>query len=153
MARCTAIAAIGIDAEPNAPLPSGVLAAIVATDEERKWATRPASVCRDKLLFSAKEAVFKAWFPLTRRWLGFDEVELSAISDRGTFGIRFLVSEPDAHTDRLNVFEGRWTWTAHLILTAVTVRRVLSHPVTNTPIVHEAGVGRDRRERVGRDRR
>jgi len=24
----------------------------------------------DRLLFSAKESVYKAWFPLTGRWLG-----------------------------------------------------------------------------------
>jgi 4'-phosphopantetheinyl transferase EntD len=27
----------------------------------------------DRLLFCAKEAVYKAWYPLTRQWLSFDD--------------------------------------------------------------------------------
>ena len=30
-----------------------------------------------RLLFSAKEAVYKAWYPLTGRWLGFEEARLT----------------------------------------------------------------------------
>jgi 4'-phosphopantetheinyl transferase EntD len=29
--------------------------------------------CWSRTLFSAKESVYKAWFPLTRRWLGYNE--------------------------------------------------------------------------------
>ncbi|CAL9516847.1 4'-phosphopantetheinyl transferase Npt [Streptomyces sp. enrichment culture] len=31
----------------------------------------------DRLLFSAKEAVYKAWFPATRRWIGTAAVEVA----------------------------------------------------------------------------
>src|ERR687895_622101 len=38
----------------------------------------------DRILFCAKEAVYKAWFPLTRRWLEFADVAVSLDRD-GTF--------------------------------------------------------------------
>ena len=36
----------------------------------------------DKILFSAKESVYKAWFPLTGRWLGFEDAELAPAAGR-----------------------------------------------------------------------
>ena len=47
-------------------------------------AVRP-EVCWDRLLFSAKESVYKAWFPLARRWLGFDEACITIDTAGGTF--------------------------------------------------------------------
>ncbi|HEY9378233.1 MAG TPA: 4'-phosphopantetheinyl transferase superfamily protein, partial [Jiangellaceae bacterium] len=74
--RC--VSAIGIDAEPDAPLSDGVLD-IVATSAERDRlaGTKPApdSPNWDRLLFSAKEAVYKAWFPLVGEWLDPQEAE------------------------------------------------------------------------------
>ncbi len=55
-------AALGIDAEPEAPLPPGVLPAISTRRERAKlrWAgLRIGTVAPDRLLFSAKEAAFK----------------------------------------------------------------------------------------------
>jgi len=67
-----AVAAVGIDAEPNLPLPGGLLAA-VASRAERGWLadrmTTAPWVCWDRLVFSAKESVYKAWFSLTGRRL------------------------------------------------------------------------------------
>jgi hypothetical protein len=63
------IFAIGIDAEPDAPLPDGVLH-LIATPAEQDHLPmtqlQPDSPNWDRLLFSAKESVYKAWFP-TRR--------------------------------------------------------------------------------------
>ena len=55
---------------PTTPLPDGVLGDI-ALPEERRWiagrARRPIPASSwDRLLFSIKESVYKAWFPLTR---------------------------------------------------------------------------------------
>jgi 4'-phosphopantetheinyl transferase EntD len=35
------------------------------------------AVCWDGVLFSAKETVYKAWFPLTHRWLGFEQASIT----------------------------------------------------------------------------
>jgi 4'-phosphopantetheinyl transferase EntD len=80
VARVAEIATIGIDAEPHSPLPEGVLDAILATAAERRAVTdlarRVPQVSWDRLLFSAKETVYKAWYPYHHRMLAFEEAEL-----------------------------------------------------------------------------
>ena len=74
---------VGIDAEPHGPLPDGVLDAIALARGAAalaRLAARP-DVRWDRLLFSAKESVYKAWFPLTRRWLGFEAEGLNVTVD------------------------------------------------------------------------
>ncbi|WP_163550225.1 4'-phosphopantetheinyl transferase family protein [Candidatus Frankia nodulisporulans] len=71
---------LGIDAEPNEPNPPGVTHEITVADEADRLAALTAShpaVRWDRLLFSAKESVYKAWFPLAQRWLGFEDAHLS----------------------------------------------------------------------------
>lgn len=74
VARSDTIRAIGIDAEPDEQLPDEVLAHITV-DQERAWlaATPHSTVHWDRILFSAKESVFKAWFSGTRQWLDFTD--------------------------------------------------------------------------------
>ena len=65
---------IGLDAEPHGPLPSGVLPVVASAAEQALLAELAAAdpqVHWDRLLFSAKESVYKAWYPLTGQWLGF----------------------------------------------------------------------------------
>ena len=55
--------ALGLDAEPNEALPDGVLDMIALEDEKARLAELTAAapaVCWDRLLFSAKESVYKA---------------------------------------------------------------------------------------------
>ena len=68
------ILSIGIDAEENLPLPEGVLD-LIAIDQEQAVISNmnQTSIHFDRLLFSAKEAVFKAWYTLTREWLEFSD--------------------------------------------------------------------------------
>lgn len=121
VARAADLASIGIDVEPNAPLPEGVLS-LVARNEDLPLpdSVRRTGVAVDRLLFSAKESVYKAWFPLAQRWLGFEDATVRLRAD-GTFTTRILV---DARTDRghtLSHLEGRWTTDRGLIGTAVVV--------------------------------
>lgn len=95
---------MGLDAEPARPLPAGVLrqialpAELAVVDAMRaaghEWA--------DRLLFCAKEATYKCWFPITRRWLGFEEAQIEIRAD-GTF-TSHLLSRPTP----VPFFEGRW---------------------------------------------
>ncbi len=114
--RSDAFAAIGIDAEPHAPLPDGVLAR-VASESERaalaRLAARAPEFCWDRMLFSAKEAVFKAWSPATGRWLGFTDAELELGLD-GRFAARLLVAGP------LTAYRGLWAVSRGVLVTAVT---------------------------------
>jgi 4'-phosphopantetheinyl transferase EntD len=87
VARSGDLAAVGIDAEPHAALPGETLD-LVLRDEERArllvLADARPDLHWDRILFSAKEAVYKAWFPLTRRWLDFADVSTTLHLD-GTF--------------------------------------------------------------------
>jgi 4'-phosphopantetheinyl transferase EntD len=124
VARSTDLATIGMDAEPNEPLPDGVLD-LVSDESERAWigelrASAP-QVSWDRLLFSAKESVYKAWFPLTRRWLDFAEATLTVDAAAGTFHARLLVDGETTSGAKLTGFDGRWLTRNGLVLTAIAV--------------------------------
>jgi enterobactin synthetase component D / holo-[acyl-carrier protein] synthase len=123
-ARCTEIVTVGIDAEPHAPLPDGLLGDIARAEEipalERLRRESPA-VHWDRLLFSAKESVYKAWFPLARRWLGFEDAVLTLDPLACTFDARLLVPGPSLAGTQLQGFSGRWAVRDGLLLTAVAL--------------------------------
>lgn len=144
VARSGDLLAIGIDAEPDGPLPDGVLDVVslpAERDRLRALAQARPAVHWDRVLFSAKESVYKAWFPLARRWLGFDEAEITLSSAEGTVdggvdgsaegtvdgaagGIveaRFLVPGPVIAGQPLAGVTGRWLARDGLVLTAITV--------------------------------
>lgn len=115
---------IGIDAEPNAPLPDGLLADIARPEERpalRALSQTKPAVCWDRLLFSAKESVYKAWFPLARRWLGFEDAVVTIDRD-GSFAARLLVPGPVVAGRPLSGFTGRWLCEDGLVATAIARR-------------------------------
>ncbi|MDW3847102.1 4'-phosphopantetheinyl transferase superfamily protein [Micromonospora sp. BRA006-A] len=120
------LAGLGIDAEPHEPLPDGVAGVVtVAGEPERLAALSAADPAThwDRLLFSAKESVYKAWYPLTGRWLGFEEAELTVDPD-GRFTARILVDGTRADGGPpLDVLDGHWLVAGGLLLTAVAVPR------------------------------
>jgi enterobactin synthetase component D / holo-[acyl-carrier protein] synthase len=119
VALATDVAAIGIDAEPDQVLPAGLIEA-VATGPERAWirqlAAAAPAVCWDRLLFSAKEAACKLWYPLTGQWLGLHDVVIRP-AVAGTFAVR--PGGPGAGT-RQSPMTGRWMARDGLIITAIT---------------------------------
>lgn len=123
VANDTEITTIGVDAEPSDGLPDGVFDAIARPEEhdpvKRLIANAP-DVHWDRLLFSAKESVYKAWFPLTRRWLGFEDASLELAED-GTFTARLLVDPPEVNGAPLTSFEGQWFSKNGLIVTAIAL--------------------------------
>ena len=77
------------------------------------------SVHWDRLLFSAKESVYKAWFPLARKWLGFEEADVVFRPD-GTFSAELIgtsTSVPDG--TEITGFDGRWLARDGLAITAI----------------------------------
>lgn len=114
---------VGIDAEPAGTLPEAVVRR-VALDQEQFWlrelAVAHPAVPWDRLLFSAKEAVYKAWYPLTGKWLGFLDVLITFHQDC-TFDARLLVPGPTLVDHCLNGFAGRWLARDGLVLTAIAV--------------------------------
>ncbi|QFQ99383.1 4'-phosphopantetheinyl transferase superfamily protein [Streptomyces phaeolivaceus] len=113
--------ALGIDAEPDLPMTDGMLEAIALPEErEQNGALRRlhAGVSWDRLLFCAKEVVYKVWSPLTGTWLGFDEAVIT-IAPGGTFRARILKAAPEG--DVPTTLDGRWTADRGLLLAATHV--------------------------------
>jgi 4'-phosphopantetheinyl transferase EntD len=102
---------IGIDAEPHLALPADVLRAVARPGELAALAALPANgTAWDRVLFSAKESAYKAWFPLAR-----GEVLATGIDVR---------LQPEGVFDAViadRVMRGRWTVTSTLVHTAVSV--------------------------------
>jgi 4'-phosphopantetheinyl transferase EntD len=132
LARATDLLSLGIDAEPHGPLPNGVLASVTLpaeADRLRTLAGTHPDVHADRVLFSAKESVYKAWFPLTGAWLDFTEADIEIrVADNGTappphgdFRAELLVPGPLVNGRRLGHFEGRWAVRRGLVITTVTV--------------------------------
>ena len=111
LVRATDLASLGIDAEVHAPLPENVLPSVALpaeADRLRGLAAERPDIHWDRLLFSAKESVYKAWFPLTGKWLDFMEADIELTAD-GTFRAALLVPGPRVGSRRLSHFDGRWT--------------------------------------------
>ncbi|MFI0469938.1 4'-phosphopantetheinyl transferase [Saccharopolyspora sp. 5N102] len=119
VARAADLASVGVDAEPDAPLPDGVLEAIARPEELDLLRRLPAGPHWDRLLFSAKESVYKTWFPLTRTWLDFAEASIELHPDGGTFHARLLAESPAAAGPPLREFHGRWLAAGGLVVTAI----------------------------------
>ena len=113
-------AGIGIDVEPAVPL-SAAVQELIVRDEERRFAFGVYS----KVLFSAKEAALKTWYPLGFR--GFDVSDISVACDvesaaerrgedaRGTFTAR-IPTMPDAP-----VLPGGWAIGGGFVATAASL--------------------------------
>lgn len=118
------LASVGIDTEQNGPLPDGVEELITVREELAMLAALARAFPTThwgRLLFSAKESIYKAWYPLTGRWLGFEEARLT-IDPVGTFAGRLLVNGGRADGEPpLTELRGRFLVTDGLIATAVTV--------------------------------
>jgi 4'-phosphopantetheinyl transferase EntD len=105
------------------PLPPGVIELVAMPTERRHLAdlhgVHP-EVRWDTVLFSAKESVYKAWFPLTFRWLGFTDAAIEINDACGTFTAH-LVEDAILDDRSLARISGRWLVKRGLVLTAVTV--------------------------------
>lgn len=120
VARQSDLRSLGIDAERNVLLPPGVLR-LTCTERERGQLPSLAGVSVPALIFSAKESVYKAWYPLARRWLDYLDAEVDVDVASGRFRARLLVEPPPACGLPGNVFEGRFAFTAEHVFTAVAV--------------------------------
>jgi 4'-phosphopantetheinyl transferase EntD len=116
---------VGIDAEPHAVLPNGVLPAVSIPIERHELSKLPGGIHWDRILFCAKEATYKAWFPLTYRWLGFEDAhitfEVDAGGTSGGFVSRILIDPAARQGPPLNEFVGRWSVADGLVLAAIVL--------------------------------
>ncbi len=111
-ARRSGVLSIGVDIHPAEPL-SGQMHDFVGVPRELQSAPALASLgMAASVLFSAKESVFKAWFPLTGTWLEFEDV-LIRLRDDGTF----TVDRPATP----GAWHGRWQASGGMVRSAATI--------------------------------
>ncbi len=122
VARSDRLRGIGIDAEPHAALPHPACDLVLRGEERTRLGTLVEAgpdLHWDRILFCAKEAVYKACFPSTRRWLDFADISMTLHAE-GTFQARLLVSEPRINADR-DGLAGRWMVDRGLVVAAASV--------------------------------
>jgi 4'-phosphopantetheinyl transferase EntD len=124
LARAGDLAGVGIDAEPHLPLPAGVLGEIARAEELPLLAelvrSHPA-VHWDRLLFCAKETIYKVWFPIADCWLGFEDAVLTFDPAGHAFDARLLVPWPEVGARFPRVLRGRWLVREGFVLTAIAL--------------------------------
>lgn len=125
-APASAYLGLGLDLELATPL-EPEHHRFIARPEERAALAKPihtpeGRLDRAKLVFSAKEALFKAVYPITRQWFGFQEATLEI--DPATY--RFTAC---LHIPGLPHLHGCWTVAEGHVLTTVT----LPHPPMAPP--------------------
>jgi 4'-phosphopantetheinyl transferase EntD len=129
VAPSSSVLMLGIDAERNAPLRQRVWEEVAhGRERELQDADAGGGHHLDAVLFSAKEAIFKATYPLAHRWLGFGDAELT-IDSSGAFTARLLVPGPEVSGPPLRELAGRWAGDGDVVVTAVLV-----------PGEHETGI-------------
>ncbi|MGW8484940.1 4'-phosphopantetheinyl transferase family protein [Streptomyces sp. NPDC055886] len=81
LARARDVLSLGIDAEPHAPLPDGVRELVTLPSERQRIGPQApegsGELHWDRVLFSAKESVFKTWYPVTGIELDFIQADLT----------------------------------------------------------------------------
>ncbi|MEI5097334.1 4'-phosphopantetheinyl transferase superfamily protein [Streptomyces sp. PmtG] len=127
VASSARVRSVGIDATPNDPLPDGVLEAIGLPAERRRVGEhmgRWPAVRWDRVLFSAKESIYKTWYPLTRRPLGFEEADVTfhRSADPVTGSFTATILPPVGALDFPQELKGRWLALNGLVLTAIALR-------------------------------
>jgi 4'-phosphopantetheinyl transferase EntD len=125
VAKHDVVRSVGIDAEPHGVLPNGVLDAISLGAERAQLVTLPSGLHWDRILFCAKEATYKTWFPVTRRWLGFEDAhivfDVDSTGTSGGFVSRILVDGAALSGPPLTELSGRWSVRDGLALTAIVL--------------------------------
>ena len=117
-ARSSALSALGLDAAINRSLEPKIRERIAASDEEAVLVRRAdPEVCWDAVLFCAKEAVFKAWWPLRRQWLGFGDARVVLDEAAGTFHADVAPGGGDS----VESLRGRFAVDGELVISAVVI--------------------------------
>ncbi|MDE9366381.1 4'-phosphopantetheinyl transferase superfamily protein [Luteipulveratus sp. YIM 133132] len=116
LARATQVLSVGIDAEPHDVLPPGVLDLVALPEERVMLRSLGSSVAWDRLLFGAKEAIYKACSPVDGLWRDFTEMRVR-IGRNGTFRGEPVPGAPPAP----GPLEGRWVVEEGLVVVGLAL--------------------------------
>ena len=79
------VTGLGIDAEPRLPLPMELWPQVLDLEEKRAALAADEPGVWARLIFSAKESIYKAVYPLCRRFLDFPDVRVQLLPRQGRF--------------------------------------------------------------------
>lgn len=116
-------AGIGVDLEEATPLEPELVPQI-CSKTERCWLCAQPETDRGlmaKLLFSIKEAAYKAQYPLTQNLFGFDGFEVQVDRARSQFSAKFQMQQ--GGFDAGTTLVGNFAHAAGLLVTAVALAR------------------------------
>ena len=114
VASLDVVAGLGLDAEPDAPLPDDVLSEI-CDGEECAWIAGQAQPLRwARLIFVAKEAAFKCQYPASKTIFGFDGMRIGIDVERGALTAAFRRAIPPF--SEAEVLHGRFARSAGLVV-------------------------------------
>ena len=119
--RIGGIVSIGIDAEIDEPIPLDVLSLISNPSEIAAINELSAGTHWDKLLYSVKESVFKALFPLTAQWLDFTDVCIVFAPRDGSFLATLPIETTRKCSLKTPYIRGRYVIDCGLIVTSVVL--------------------------------
>jgi 4'-phosphopantetheinyl transferase EntD len=120
VARRETAVGLGLDVEIGGPLGARLASRVCTADEIARFAALPILEGADwpKLCFSAKEAVYKSYYPLTRHALGFRDVELEFDPAGQRFVATLIRSDAPSAAGRRS-FPGRFAVGAGRVCTGV----------------------------------
>ncbi len=122
VARCGPIRALGIDAEPAEPLDPELTRRICTPAEVAHLASLPPLERTSwvRVVFSAKESFYKCYFPLTRHFLGFHDVDVQIDPAAGRFRVALVAPGAPSACGRRG-FSGRFRVDPERVVTALAL--------------------------------
>jgi len=114
-------ATIGVDAELLQPMEQELQERILSTKEQRWLEHLDPTIPWTCVVFSIKEAFYKAWSHLARGWLGFHDVLVRADPVSGRFEAELVRVPPPSCASLLRRIEGRFCFDGHNVLSAIAV--------------------------------
>lgn len=120
-ARVSQVPILGLDIEWSGDVSDKLMARISTPAEiirnRREVSAHDLAAC----LFSAREAVFKAYNPITQAWLDFRDVEIDLNGRRGAFEARLVNPRRPALFGR-RTFEGRYAVVRGFVIAVVATK-------------------------------
>ena len=117
------IKGLGVDVEMAGPLEKSVLE-LVCTEKEKQWiADTPPLIGSDmgKIIFSAKESLYKSLFSFTRKPLDFMDVQVVINTQTDEFDVE-LFNEQAAECVKQYILRGHYFWSDDHVFTGVEIR-------------------------------
>lgn len=118
VAREEDLRSIGIDLEPATPLKEALWRRVCTSAERERLREGPDPGLRGKILFSAKESVYKCQYPITHQFLGFHAVEL----ELGEGEFRAVFRQAAGELQPGDVMTGRYLVEDGLVASACELR-------------------------------